>query len=146
MPELIECKDEFAIYYSISKEYCSNVQMDEANLLKFWLFFKNRVPNLYKLAAWVLSFPTNTAEVERSIWRYNAILAKDRQSLKEENLKSLNFVQFNEKYFSKKKKSVSLTENDVLELDNEEELTDSDIDQIVDMDGIEPLEIDGTSD
>ena len=54
-----------------------------------------------KIASWLLAYPTNTAEVERSISRYNNILSNDRNCLSEENVKALNFVQFNDLAFMK---------------------------------------------
>lgn len=94
---------------------------------------------MFKVSEWILSFPTNTSEVERSIWRYNAILAKDRQSLKEDNIRSLNFVQFNDKYFSKIKQPVVFNENEVMEIEYQE-IQDSSIDQELDLSGIDPIE------
>ena len=66
-------------------------------------------------------------------------MAKDQQSLKEENIRSLNFFQFNDKYFSKIKQPVVLNENEVMEIEHQE-IQDSSIDQDLDLSGIDPIE------
>ena len=81
----------------------------------------------------MLAFPTNTAEVKRSISRYNNILTKDRNRLKEENIKALNFVQFNNRAFLRPPKNTLNSSEENLEeiiIDNDVEMIESDQDYL----------------
>ena len=80
----------------------------------------------------MLAFPTNTAEVERSISRYNNILTKDRNRLKEENIKALNFVQFNNRAFLRPpKNTLNSSEENLEEIIIEDEIIiDDDVEMI----------------
>jgi len=68
-------------------------------LLKFWNVHRLKIPKLYELSKWILAFPSNTAEVERSFSSYNNILTKNRNKLTEESIAALNFIHFNNKRF-----------------------------------------------
>ena len=61
-----------------------------------------------------------TADVPKEECDLPAILSKDRQSLKEDNIRSLNLVQFNDKHFSNIKPSVVFNENEVMEIEYQE--------------------------
>ena len=116
LPELGECHDEWAIYLQICADYKENVVIDEANLLTFWQVHAKRIPRLFNIAKWLLCFPINTAEFKRSISHYNNILTKYRNSLTENNLKALNFIQFNSAILSKKHKSNSIVDGADIEV------------------------------
>ena len=132
LSELEACRTEYPIYLAICLDYTGKVEMADGNLLKFWILFKGRIPNLFSLASWVLAFPTNTAEVERSISRYNNILTKDRNRLKEENIKALNFVQFNNRAFLRPPKNILNSSEENLEeiIIEDEIIIDDDVEMI----------------
>ena len=88
-------------------------------MLRFWNVHKNRIPKLYELSKWILAFPTNTAEVERSFSSYNNILTKNRNKLTEESIAALNFIHFNKKRFVTEEDGDD--DDDILCFENEED-------------------------
>ena len=90
-------------------------------MLKFWNVHRLRIPKLYELSKWILAFPTNTAEVERSFPSYNNILTKNRKKLAEESIAALNFIHFNNKRFVVEEDG---DDDDIFCFENEEEKDD----------------------
>ena len=91
-------------------------------MLKFWNVHRLRIPKLYELSKWILAFPTNTAEVERSFSSYNNILTKNRNKLAEESIAALNFIHFNNKRLVVEEDGED--DDDIFCFENEEEKDD----------------------
>lgn len=94
LPELKKSTTEWLLYTDIVKEssFDTVFHIDE-----FWLSNRKIIPQLFEIVEWLLYFPTNSADCERSISSYNNILRDDRNRLLKENLSILNFILFNGK-------------------------------------------------
>lgn len=95
IPELKVALDEWPLYLDIIKQTKFEVTFD---IYGFWLMNKKKLKQLYEIAEWLLVFPNNSADCERSISMYNKILTDDRNRLSEESLVKLNFVYFNRNF------------------------------------------------
>ena len=115
---------DWAVYLGVAKDYSETVEQDENNLLKFWNVHRLSIPKLYELSKWILAFPTNTAEVERSFSSYNKVLTKNRNKLTEESVAALNFIHFNNKRFVIEEDGDD--DDDIFYFENEEEEKDDD--------------------
>ncbi|CAF1110363.1 unnamed protein product, partial [Brachionus calyciflorus] len=94
IPELKECELDWLVYCDIINDLKFDVRFD---LVEFWRSNKKRIPKLYNLAKWLLFYPSNSCECERSISIYNKILSDDRNRLLPETISYLNFLTFNGK-------------------------------------------------
>ncbi|CAF0815763.1 unnamed protein product [Brachionus calyciflorus] len=118
-PELKNAKTELLQYSHTVNETNFTTVFD---LTEFWIINKKKFPQLFELAEWVLYYPTNSADCERSISIYNNILNDSRNRLLKETLTHLNFIMFNGKRISK---SISNKEDSEIESEDESILIES---------------------
>ncbi|CAF1093855.1 unnamed protein product [Brachionus calyciflorus] len=111
IPNLKNCRTEWLLYLDILKETSFE---NSFNIIEFWLTNRKKIPSLFGIAEWLLFYPTNSADCERSISIYNKILTDDRNRLTKESIVNLNFIVFN----NQKIQNVSLEKEDVL-IENE---------------------------
>ncbi|CAF0815749.1 unnamed protein product [Brachionus calyciflorus] len=114
IPELRDAKEEWLLYLDLIKELNFEVSFD---LNQFWLSNKKKFGKLFEISQWLLYYPNNSADCERSISIYNKILTDDRNRLTQESLVYLNFIYFNQKNGLKANDDASLndtSENDCI--------------------------------
>jgi hypothetical protein len=122
IPELKGAEDQWLLYLDTIKESKFEVTF---SITEFWLNNKKKLSKLFSIAEWLLYFPNNSADCERSISIYNKILTDDRNRLTEDAIVHLNFIYFNKKNFSKALQAEEISEendNDCILVDLIEEL------------------------
>ena len=80
----------------IYKTVIADPQVSKEDPVKFWLGMKERLPNMAEHALVILAIPSNSSAVERSFSKYTEILAPRRSRLKEESIKQLNALYYNQ--------------------------------------------------
>ena len=84
---------ELAIYKSVLLDD----QVCKTNGVEFWKGMMERLPILSKHAITALAIPSNSSAVERSFSTYASLLLPNRRRMKQETIKQLNALYFNQK-------------------------------------------------
>ncbi len=90
-----EYKLELALYKQLAQNLTRPPQVKREDILSFWKFNKTQLPKLHSIADWALFIPSNSAEAERCISKYNDIVDPKRSNMLPDNLAKLNVIYFN---------------------------------------------------
>ncbi|CAF1026299.1 unnamed protein product [Brachionus calyciflorus] len=101
---LSELKIPFNIYNGIVNEWPIYIGLiadlniedpENIDLEKWWCQQKNRLPNMFEYARWIINLPSTSCDSERALSKYKIALADNRQNMSDETILITNFLYFN---------------------------------------------------